>query len=468
MLACQSRNYLRLLGSSSLIATALILTGCELPDYQRGQQALAKGDLAEAKRNLSPLAKLGSIEAQIAMGDIASSDTSPNKDKIAEKYYLDALDSGSQKANARLAKLYKNEAESAGVEDARNAIFQIKAALKNGDDSVLPILAEITAKYPELKLENYTRFYIDQFKEKKSLNAVYAEVLWWTLAGKSVEHQKEIEAICAQIGPDESGCYRARVTLYQATKDEEKELAAIAQIGSEYQAKRISEEELVRFSKWLAHKDRAIPRPKSALELLGKIIPASADVQVQIAKIELQSNTGNKTLDDVVKKLTALVEAGNASAVEVLAEMYLEGEGVTPDPWHAERLLNRGENKTPYQHYLLGLIYRDGYLGRPDPKLALDHLLKAARQGVRRADIALARMFWEAKGIRRNKTYAYSFASIAQGSGSNGATDPNALANVINTQLSLEEKTAAEQLKAKELHMREHAPSIDAIIGQLD
>ena len=86
------------------------------------------------------------------------------------------------------------------------------------------------------------------------------------------------------------------------------------------------------------------------------------------------------------------------SAGWLLGRMYYDGKWVTPDAKKAEAHFQRAVDKDVAADYYLGQIYRRGYLGQVYPQKALEHLLKAARNGQNSADFAIAQLFSQGKG----------------------------------------------------------------------
>ncbi len=109
-------------------------------------------------------------------------------------------------------------------------------------------------------------------------------------------------------------------------------------------------------------------------------------------------------------------------------------------------------------HERLGRLYQLGYLGRPDPQQALDHMLYAARRRVAVADKHLARLFYDSPGVRIDRVSSYVFARLSEDSGTpvvihslrNGTLSAYRLLDRLRDELTPEELRKAEALYQQE------------------
>ncbi len=81
----------------------------------------------------------------------------------------------------------------------------------------------------------------------------------------------------------------------------------------------------------------------------------------------------------------------------LLGKLYYEGKWVPADAKVAEAHFQKAVGREVAADYYLGQIYRRGYLGQVYSQKALDHLLKAARNGQNSADFAIAQLFSQGK-----------------------------------------------------------------------
>ena len=122
-------------------------------------------------------------------------------------------------------------------------------------------------------------------------------------------------------------------------------------------------------------------------------------------------------LEAVLKKAHA---EKRPRAALMLGELYFFAQRVPRDPKRAESFFNTAKQHPTTEvtaHYRLGRLYQSGYLGRPDPELALKNLLYAARRQMVAADRQLARMFYDTPGVRTDRLNAYVFARLSDEAG---------------------------------------------------
>lgn len=120
-------------------------------------------------------------------------------------------------------------------------------------------------------------------------------------------------------------------------------------------------------------------------------------------------------------------------------------------PRKAERHLLKAAASEPQANYYLGQIYRRGFLGKVYPQKAVDHLILAARAGQASADMALAQLWSQGRGIQPNRVNAYVFGQLAVQQQVPQASD---LLGQIEAQLPPAERSQAQQLLKREQQSR--------------
>ena len=115
------------------------------------------------------------------------------------------------------------------------------------------------------------------------------------------------------------------------------------------------------------------------------------------------------------------------------------------------RMSRKAAASEPQANYYLGQIYRRGFLGKVYPQKAADHLLIAARAGSASADMALAQLWSQGRGVRPNRVNAYVFGSLAQRQQIPQAGD---LMSELQPQLQPAELSQAQQLLKREEQAR--------------
>ncbi|MCY1311705.1 Alginate biosynthesis protein AlgK [compost metagenome] len=96
-------------------------------------------------------------------------------------------------------------------------------------------------------------------------------------------------------------------------------------------------------------------------------------------------------------------------------------------------------------------MYRRGYLGQVDPQKALLHLLLAARNGSPNADLALAHMFSDSRGVKVNRINAFVFAQLAQ---RQGVVNAGPVLSALQSGMTPAEKKIAQPLLEEEAQAR--------------
>jgi TPR repeat protein len=164
---------------------------------------------------------------------------------------------------------------------------------------------------------------------------------------------------------------------------------------------------------------------------------------------------------DLEAVLTTGLPHRGARAALLLGELYYFNQRVPRAPMQGEASLQVAvgflETSAP-GHYRLGRLYQQGYLGRPDPQLALDHLLYAARHHVIEADTHLARLFYDSPGARIDRINAYVFARLSEDGGMpvvvhslrGGVLAGYRLLDHLQTELTEAERTRAQALYQRE------------------
>ncbi|MNO65879.1 Sel1 repeat protein [compost metagenome] len=144
-------------------------------------------------------------------------------------------------------------------------------------------------------------------------------------------------------------------------------------------------------------------------------------------------------------------EAAQPRADLLLGRLNYDGKWMPQDPQKAEQHLLKAATSEPQAHYYLGQIYRRGFLGRVYPQKAVDHLLIAARAGQASADLALAQLFSQGRGIRPDPVNAWVFGQLAQRQQVPAASD---LLTQLEPQLQSAQRAQAAQLLKREEQAR--------------
>ena len=115
-----------------------------------------------------------------------------------------------------------------------------------------------------------------------------------------------------------------------------------------------------------------------------------------------------------LESLESRAAAGNEKAQMKLANMYLEGKGVTADTNKAlfyYRLA--AERDIAFAQYKLARLYLDGNYVEPDPDQALAWLLRAAKLGFIQAQLNLSLEYEKGANTPQDFIQAHKWLSIA-------------------------------------------------------
>ncbi|HET8883782.1 MAG TPA: SEL1-like repeat protein [Solimonas sp.] len=197
-------------------------------------------------------------------------------------------------------------------------------------------------------------------------------------------------------------------------------------------------------------------QPDLANTLLGKLLDGADDAAVLAAGIVtrypyLLPNA------DIEARLKQGVEHGIAEASLYLGQLYLSGGRTARDPRLALQYLQQAaaDPATALKgHYQLGRLYQYGYLDESRPLLAAQYLMWSARRGDAAADGALARLFFNGKGLCPDLVNAEVFARLGARDGSASIAQ---LERQIAAQLSAEQLASADALYAAERAARPSA-----------
>jgi len=115
-----------------------------------------------------------------------------------------------------------------------------------------------------------------------------------------------------------------------------------------------------------------------------------------------------------LESLESRAEAGNEKAQMNLANMYLEGKGVTADTNKALYYYRlAAEQDIAFAQYKLAKLYFDGNYVEPDPDQAIAWLLRAANLGFIQAQLTLSLVYEKGEHTPQDLIQAHKWLSIA-------------------------------------------------------
>lgn len=433
-----------------LLASAIALAaGCAgLPDQRLAQEALERGDLATAQSNYQALAAMGYADAQVGLADMQVASGDSAQQAKAEKLYREAAQT-SPRARARLGKWL---AAKPGASDAehREAERLLSQAFEQGEDSALVPLIVLYLQYPQSWPEIDPQQRIDQWRARGLPQADLAQIILYRTQGTYAQHLGEIEQVCQRWLRRMDVCWYELATVYQMQGNAEKQKVLLEQLRAAYKAGRVPGERVDSVAGVLADGELGQPDPQTAQALLEEIAPSYPAAWVSLAKL-LYDYPDQGDLEKMLGYLKNAQDAAQPRAELLLGRLYYDGKWAPQDPRKAERHLLKAAASEPQANYYLGQIYRRGFLGKVYPQKAVDHLILAARAGQASADMALAQLWPQGRGIQPNRVNAYVFGQLAVQQQVPQASD---LLGQIEAQLPPAERSQAQQLLKREQQSR--------------
>ena len=440
---------IRILPVPLTLAMAIALAGCAgLPDQRLANEALKRGDTATAAQNYRALADLGYSEAQVGLADIQVDSRDPEQMKQAEATYRAAA-SVSPRAQARLGRLLVAKPGSTEAEH-QEAESLLKKAAASGEGNTLIPLAMLYLQYPHSFPNVNAQQQISQWRAEGKPEAGLAQVLLYRTQGTYDQHLDEVESICKAALNTTDICYVELATVYQKKAQPEKQAELIKQMQAAQARGAVSAQRVDSVARVLGDASLGTTDEKTAQSLLEGIAPGYPASWVSLAQL-LYDFPELGDVDTMMKYLDNGRAADQPRAELLLGKLYYEGKMVPADAKVAEEHFKKAVDREVAADYYLGQIYRRGYLGKVYPQKALDHLLKAARNGQNSADFAIAQLFSQGKGTRPDPLNAYVFSQLAKVQNTPQATE---LAQTLETQLPPAQLAEAQRLLKQEQAVR--------------
>jgi alginate biosynthesis protein AlgK len=394
------------------LAVAIGLAGCAgLPDQRLANQALKRGDTAQALQNYRQLADLGYSEAQVGLADIQVQTRDPEQIKQAETTYRAAVDT-SARAQARLGRLLVVKPDASDAE-RHEAEGLLKKAFDNGEGNTLIPLAMLYLQYPQSFPNVDAQRQINQWQAAGYPEAGLAQVLLYRTRNTYDQHLEDVERICRKALAATDICYVELATVYQKRAQPDQQAELLKQLQAGYSRGVISPQRVDSVARVLADSTLGKTDEKTAQLLLERIAPAYPISWVTLAQL-LYDFPELGDVDKMMEYLDKGRAADQPRAELLLGRIYYEGKRVIPDAKAAEQHLQKAAPTQISAHYYLGQIYRRGYLGQVEPQKAVDNLLIAARGGQASADYALAQLYSSGRGTLPNPVNAYVFSQLAK------------------------------------------------------
>ncbi len=185
-----------------------------------------------------------------------------------------------------------------------------------------------------------------------------------------------------------------------------------AAIKGDLDSNRLLDSDVVPLMTILTSSSSGIPMTKQAIELASLVSKRDLQVELMLADLLLSQPGEEAETSRIEKRLVLLHQQGEKQAAYLLGRLYLEGRRTVADPHKAENWLKKSTG-LPESSYLLGRLYLSGMLdGELRVQEGVNLLVKAARAGYSKADVALADAFLHAPGVKANPVYVWVFSSL--------------------------------------------------------
>lgn len=431
------------------ILTLFFVSACStLPDMDRAQNYLARGDLAAAQKELLELSAVGLPVAKLRLADLYLQMGSEAADRLAEDLYVEILASEPQ-ALSRLAKLYRKRVANGQQEYFAKAVALYLESAANKQTDALAGLTELYLSNPQnIDAHVPLQQWIDARLAEGDVSARFDLARLYLLQGDVVGRRNEILDLCKPIILEMPGCFNVLAEVYSAINDTDSLAQLVEDLLAAYDNQQVTAYFTYRFAKNLTAD--GIGDVELAIKIFSEVAEAYPDAYMSMARL-IVKNGKTSSKEELLSLLHRRAQAGEKEAHYLLGRLYFKGEWVAQNPQLAEFHLKLASEENVGAGLMLGVIYKEGWLGEPDFDLALEYLLAAARNGSASADRELAEMFWFARGVKQNAVYAYVFARLAkQGSDVKGA---NLLAQ-IDASADIELRLQGEKLCQQEIQIR--------------
>jgi alginate biosynthesis protein AlgK len=422
----------------------------DLPDLRRGQRAAEAGNIAEAERDLVPLAQMGYLDAQKALAALYAQAETPQTLEKAVHWYRVAA-SQDREVIVPLARVLLKLNEPSTFAEAEKFL---READKKGDPRAMAALLEFYTDHPERAAKGQVASLVGRAEKADGPEVQGALIRWYR---RNVTDEKVSAALakrCAKAKDEVPECYVDLARHYRSRGDRKALDKLVAEAPRVHESGAMNNTVLERMAWSLVQESvPGEPMPDMAYPLLKRMMNASSTALVRVARLQVEYPHLDPQANPE-KLLQAALAQGSLEAALALGRLYMNGTRVTADPQKAERYLREAAATQPAAHYFLGRMYKRGELGVADPERAAAHLLTAARGGYTRADYLMAQLFSDNRGVRPNRINAWVFASLAA---QNGVAEATALATQLRASMPVAERKRADELLQQELVARTRA-----------
>lgn len=419
-----------------------------LPDVGRAVDLMEQGESRKAQVELLQLSNFGDPLAKLKLADLYVKIGSEEADKLAEDLYKEIL-LRDKRAYSRLAKLYRRKVLNGQDEYFSKAVNLFTVSADLGSNKSLADLTHLYLSYPQhLNSDIPIDQWIKQRVKMGDIRANYDLARLYIIRGHIVKNNQDILALCEPLIPSVAECFDVLAQAYRIMQNHDSMSALNTDLISAYRKKFVTPWFVYQYAQALTHDDD--PFIELAMTLYFEIAVAYPKAHMAMARLIVR-NKQLASKEELLALIKERAEAGVPEAHYLLGRLYFHGDWVFQNPQKAVSHLELVSDAFPGAGFILGLIYKEGWLGSSDFDLALEYLLQAAREGSISADRELAEMYWDQKGIKRNVIYAYSFARLSSQEGSEGAKQ---LLSEILQEVPIDTQISGEKQLQRELEVR--------------
>lgn len=439
---CKSRSFL--LGLAVLLLAGQSVDALAMPDLKRGQAALDRGDRVTAEREFRALAEFGLPDAQIALGDMLSRGA-PAQRRVQEAMEL-YLKAGMRDSRgyARLANLFATDytldpAQMDLIIDKLVKRYERGEKTLAGDVGNLLLARGGGHNLPEVAVwSTRARDWGDTRGDlqlgmlcdlplARPENPACALAHYRRAAPYSTEAAGRLIALLQrhpELGNSQEAALKYKsgfvpAERYSAYRIYLKGVAGVPQVG-------VAETLLADLFNDTTQAVR--PSPQLATEIADPSSlaapPGAVDMTVYDptdAALELLSAYARNTGPEVRRKFNELIpylkRVRPLETALTEANVYIAGTLVPAEPARAIEALKPWADTAPAAAFMLGDIYRVGYVDESDYGLATRYYEFAGKRGLGRAWYSLTRMYLGSPALIPDRRKAEDYADRARKAG---------------------------------------------------
>jgi TPR repeat protein len=191
---------------------SLISDAGGIPDLERGNQARLAGRVAEAERDLLPLARRGYPNAQLYLAAVYSQKQSVDAQDAAIALYRAVLPRRPQAAIA-LARILMKRGDALSVVEAERLLLQAQAELEEPATSAA--LLDLYAQFPQLDAKRRATALARTVAASPLIEVRASAINWYRSTVGAAGHARRLLELCRRDLASIPGCYTDLATYYR-------------------------------------------------------------------------------------------------------------------------------------------------------------------------------------------------------------------------------------------------------------